>query len=190
MLGPVQPGVDRPDGDVEGFRDPFGRQVQVVGEDEHRAMIDRQALEAPLQALSLDDPADEVRGGRLRDRPDRRHRTPTSALACLHVARMDEEPVGPALEPRGVSKVGQVAPGAEHGLLHRVLGQGRIPQDPLGHTEEAIGDAVDDLGEGPLVPSHRAADDLGVHGPSTGGATLVGALTLDGAARRPRLPIP
>ena len=55
-MGAVEPGVHRPDGDAQGFGDLLKGQVHVVDEDQHRAVVDRQALEAPLQSLSFDVP--------------------------------------------------------------------------------------------------------------------------------------
>ena len=108
---------------------------------------------------------------------------PTLASACLHVAGTDQEPVGPPVELGWIAQVGQITPCAQQGLLHGILGKGRIPQDPVGHAEKAIRNAVHDRCEGPLVPPHRTADEVGVQRRLQWWRLLVGAFNYYGAAR-------
>jgi hypothetical protein len=59
-------------------------------------------------------------------------------------------------------------------LLGRILGERDVPQDPVGHAQEAIGDSVHDLRERSLVPPHGTSDEIGVHTSSPGQRHLGG----------------
>jgi len=88
----------------------------------------------------------------------------TSFAARFGVAGVDEEPVGPGLEPIRVTQRRQVPPRVEQGLLGGVLGEGRVAQDPARHGVHGIADEPDDRVEGLFVAVHRPLDELALHG--------------------------
>ena len=58
-------------------------------------------------------------------------------LACLAIARVDEQPSDPGLELVGVPQALEVSPGGEQRLLRRVLGLG-VVSDPMRHDSAGI----------------------------------------------------
>ena len=67
----------------------------------------------------------------------------TSFASSLGMAGVDEQPVGPGLEPVRIPQRGQVPPRLEQRPLRRVLGQVRVAQDPARNRMELVTDESD-----------------------------------------------
>jgi hypothetical protein len=56
----MKSGMGRPDRDAEEFGHPVERQVEVVVQDHHRAMVDGKTAEAAFDLVAVDDRAQVV----------------------------------------------------------------------------------------------------------------------------------
>ena len=86
-----------------------------------------------------------------------------SLPACLRVTGVDEEPVGPGLEPVRIPQLGQVPPRVEQRALRGIFGQVRVAQDPTRDREEVAADARDQGFECFFVALHCTLDELPLH---------------------------
>jgi len=99
-------------------------------------MVGRKVLETPAQLVTVDDDAEDVAGtwlGRCRNLAVGH---PSRHALGFGVADSKEQSVGPALELARVAQAADVSPDIEEGLLRGVLGDVRVSQDALGHTEQ------------------------------------------------------
>ena len=87
----------------------------------------------------------------------------TSFAAGLRLAGVDEQPVGPGLEPVRVLEGGQVPPRVEQGPLRGVLGEVWVAQDPARNRMQVVALAFDQRVERQLVPAHRSLDEDSIH---------------------------
>ena len=143
--------MGRPGRDAEDLGDPVERQVEVVVQHHHRAMVDRQAAEAALELVAIDDRAQVVVRDGLVHRQQPEVRRPAALFPALGVAGAHEEPVRPGLEAGRVAELREVLPDGEQRLLRRVLGEIEVAQDPARHGKEPIGDLGGDEGVRLLV---------------------------------------
>jgi hypothetical protein len=93
------------------------------------------------------------------------HRTATSTAEEVETG-VDRQTMQPGIESVGVTKPGQVAPGADEAFLHSILCQVRIANDqPRGSVQPPEG-AIYELGKGVMVASPRPFDEHSlIHGP-------------------------
>ena len=87
----------------------------------------------------------------------------TSFAARFSVAGVDEEPVGPGLEPVRILQSGKVLPRVEQCSLRRVLCQVRVAQDPPRNRMEVVAHAFDQGVERRFVAVHRSLDESPLH---------------------------
>ena len=115
--GVVQARSGRPGRDAEHLGDLDQGQPEVVVQDEHRSLVDREVAERPFQFIAIGDRDARIRrrsavcghgadGGRPRTRPLR-----------LVVAGVNEDAMDPRLEALGFPQVRQLAPGEDEGVL-------------------------------------------------------------------------
>ena len=76
---------------------------------------------------------------------------------------------GQAMQPRlkaiRIAQAPEIAPGAEQGVLDRVARELRVPDDQAGRRVQPRDRSFDELGEGVMIASPRAFDELSlVHG--------------------------
>ena len=97
-------------------------------------------------------------------------RTATST-PCLVEAGVHGQAMQPRLETVRIAQAPEIAPGAEQGVLDRVARELRVPDDQAGRRVQPRDRAFDELGEGVMIASPRAFDELSlVHGPSQWGS--------------------
>ena len=162
----MQTGADRPDGDAERLGDLVERQVQVVVQHHHRAMVDGEPPEAALELVAIDDRAQAIRHRRLVGRQEAEVRRPAARPASLGVAGAHEEPVRPGVEASRVAELRKVPPDGEQRLLRRVLGEVDVAQDPVRDRVESVAHGDGEAREGLLVTALRPSDQLGIHAAS------------------------
>src|SRR5215212_12257375 len=97
----------------------------------------------------------------------------TSLAARFGVAGVDDEPVGPGLEPVWVPEPREVLPRVEQRPLCRVLGEERVAQDPARDRVEVVTHAFDQGVERRFVAAHRSLDESSLH-PSPPGPAASG----------------
>jgi len=117
------------------------------------------------------------RGGRvgLRGRIERvqldLNRSPTAASQEVE-ADVHDQAMQPGLEPVGIAKSRQIAPGADERLLDRIARELRVPKDQSGGGVQPRKGRVDQAGEGIRIAPPRALDELSlVHSRLDCGAT-------------------
>jgi hypothetical protein len=163
--------MGRPGQNAENLGDPIERQLEVVVQDHHRAMVDGQPAEAALELVAIDDRAQVAVRCRLVDRQQPQVRSPASMLPTLGVAGAHEEPVRPGLEGAGstrprrgrVAELREVLPDGQQRLLRGVLGQIEVEQDPARHGKESTGDLGGNQGVGPGVTALGSDHESGIH---------------------------
>ena len=153
----------RAERDIEDRCDLIERKIHVVAQDEDRPVIDRDAAEAALQLVPIDDGRHVVGGCRLVERSEADIREPSTMPTALRVARLHEQSVGPRLEAGRITQAGKVAPELDEGLLGRILGELGVVQDPLCHAEVTIPDGLHDAREGLFVPLLCSRHEVGIH---------------------------
>ena len=99
------------------------------------------------------------------------HRPPTTAPRQVET-RVDGELAKPGIEAVRVPQTGQVPPSSDEGVLDRIAGELRIPEDEAGGRVQARERRVDEQREGVVIASLCPPDQVSlVHGPLIGGAT-------------------
>jgi hypothetical protein len=78
-------------------------------------------------------------------------------------AGIDEQAVDPGVEPVGISKRGQITPGPDEGVLHRVLCLLEIPKDEPGGGIQAGDRGACQLGEGVMIAVPRSLHEFSLH---------------------------
>ena len=126
-------------------------------------MVHREASEAALELVAVDDRAELVARSRLVGRALLDGWHPPGCLAVLGVAGSHQQRVRPGVIAIGVPQPGQVAPDVDHGLLHRVLGESCVTQEPDGQPAAAVERDVDDALERVSVAVLRSDDKSAVH---------------------------
>ena len=145
---------------------PLERQVEVVVQHHHRAMIDGEPSEAALELIAVDDGGEPIRRARLVRRQQVEVGCPATFLPALGIAGAHEEPVRPGLEARRVAELREVPPDAQQRLLRRILGEVEVAQDPARHGKEPIRDLGGKEGVRLLVTSLSSDHEIGIHASS------------------------
>jgi class 3 adenylate cyclase len=137
-------------------------EIEVVLEDENRALIGREAIEGTPEHLAIDHGCLGIRVDRTI--PDEADRVRVGAPApSLAIADIDQEPIRPSIESGRVSQLGKIAPDQDDRLLSRVLGEVEVTEDPVGDGEQARIDRIGDLGERRLIPALRLLNQPSLH---------------------------
>ena len=137
----MKSGMGRPDRDAEDLGDPVERQIEVVVQHHHCAMIDGKVAEPSFELIAIDDRAQVVSSDRLVGWEQPQIRRPAPLLPALAVAGTNEEPVRPSLEAGWVAKLRKVLPDGQQRLLRRVLGEIHVAEDPSSDGQESIGES-------------------------------------------------
>ena len=117
-----------------------GGQVGVEGEDQNHLLPWRKSSESALELVAIGQPGCAVGFGRLgRQHGDGRTPPPTTAPGVR--AGSDEQAVEPGVEPLDVAQRRQVGPGADQGVLGRIMREIGVVQDQPGDAVEAIDSA-------------------------------------------------
>ena len=138
-------------------------QAEVVVEDEDRALLRRQAPEAALERIALDDGDVVVSLGRDVEREDANVVRHAATPSGLPIAGVDEEAVQPGVEALDVSKRRAAPPGEDERLLDGVLREPEIAQDPVRDREESITSPTCQAGERLFVSGSRSLDEGNLH---------------------------
>jgi hypothetical protein len=156
-------GLGGPKWDPEVFGDLGNCHPEGVVEDEDGALLRRQTSEAAVQLVSvMDCPVLVTRNWFVRlEQDDVRSKSP--ATPGLGVARIDEDPVEPCLEPIEVTEGGQFTPRLNERDLYSVLGEVGITQDPMRDEDAAVADRPNQGAEGLLVTLSRSLDESPEH---------------------------
>ena len=81
-------------------------------------------------------------------------------------AGVDGEATEPGIEPVWVTQPRQISPGSDEGLLDRVAGQLRVPEDEPSGPVQRRGGPAGKLGEGVMIACPRLYHESSlVHGP-------------------------
>jgi hypothetical protein len=137
VQGTLEPGVDRPARDGQSHADLVRAQVHEVPEDEDGSVLQGQALEGAAQLVASDDRASRITADGDIARRQAVSGDPGRPAPGLVVAGVDEEPIGPRLELRCVSKAWDMPPDVKECLLCRILGEMAVSQDAVGDPEQA-----------------------------------------------------
>lgn len=132
-------------------------------QDEDRPLIDREPAERPLQFVAVGEGTAGVRRRWPIHGQDPDVRGPMAGPLRFVVAGMDEDPVDPGLEAIRLPKLRQPAPGEDEGVLQRILGEGRVAQDPLGDRVERVTHLVHQGREGLPVTPAGLFDEISIH---------------------------
>ena len=161
----MQPGLRRAQGDAEGRRHVGQRHPQQVVQRDDRAVPGIQAPEGEVHELPVGQRAGMVDGGGGVDGVQLDlDRAPASAPGEIE-AGVDGQAMDPGVEPLGIAKSRQVAPGPDQRLLDGVARELRVPEDQAGRRVQPRKRRVDELGEGVMIALPRAFDEHSlVHG--------------------------
>ena len=83
----------------------------------------------------------------------------------------------PRLEPVGFAQVTKPAPGEHEGVLHGVLRESRVAQDPMGHRVKRVADLVHQDRERLTIAPTGPLDEVSIHHRPPGAATELAADT-------------
>jgi hypothetical protein len=100
----MQPGLCGPDGNVEVVGDLHEGQTDVVVEDEHGALLQRESPERTLQLVTVVHGRDVAVVLRTRRRQHAQLDGPAPLLARIAVALVDDDPMEPRLKAIGVAE--------------------------------------------------------------------------------------
>ena len=79
------------------------------------------------------------------------------------VAGVDEDPVDPRFETLRFPQVREPTPGEDEGVLQRILGETRVPQDPLCDRVKRVADLVHQDGERLTIAPTGLLDEVSIH---------------------------
>ena len=136
-------------------------------QDDDGALRRREGEERLFDELAVGEGVDPVLGRRLRARAGRRRRHAAHASgvplrsARLLVAGADEEFREPGIEALRFTEPRELTPCLDHGLLDRVLGRVRLPEDLARHSQQPLTGRTDELLEGVLVAARSPTDQIG-----------------------------
>jgi len=152
----------------------------VVVQDDHGAMLGREAPECPIQGIAIVDRDGLVRPGRPVDREGSDVRAPPPVPAELLVTGVHEKSMEPDLEALRISQPRELAPGEEECLLDGVLGPLRIAQDAIRDRVAEVAVEIDELTESGIVPFASLFDQPRPHVAVLHGHPMGASLTTDG----------
>ena len=79
------------------------------------------------------------------------------------VADADEDASEPGLESIGVAQAGQLPPGDDERLLHSVVGQVELAEDPSRDAEQPVTMRANEDGEGVSITTLGLLDEVAIH---------------------------
>ena len=156
----MEPRLGGAQGDTEGIGRIGQRQVEVVAQDEDRALLRLKPAEHAIEQVAI------VDGGRVIGHPwigkgcqgnldDVPPLTPRGVDTGTHGEAME-----PCVEPLRLAQGGQLAPGLEHRVLDGVARELRVPDDEAGGCVQPGESLVDEHGEGVMIASPGSTDQL------------------------------
>ena len=162
----VQPGLGGPDRDVEDVRCLGERQVEVVVQDHHGALVDRQRAEARAPCGRVRAPR-TARSGRIAvsgsGSHGQLHQGAPPLLLRELVAGAHGQAVEPGLPRVGVTQGVHVLPGQDERVLHGVLGAVAVAQDEGGDGIQPGDRSSRQVGERLEVTRPRSFHELSLH---------------------------
>lgn len=158
-----EPGLGRPEGNPESVCHLIERKTQIKAKDEDCALLERQPPEGSFDGIALDDGVvtDRLELGVPWQHPNlcmHASRTPGLGIALAR-----ENAVKPRLEPIGVSKRTEVAPGQDECRLNGVISAVGVAQDPERDCHALIANQPGKSIEGLTVPLLGTVDERCVH---------------------------
>jgi hypothetical protein len=132
-------------------------------DDDDRALIGLKSAEAALDRVAVGEAGGWIASDRVMCvcEPDLHRPTPTPSE---HVrAGPDEEPPKPGVESIGIAKGGQIPPGADEGLLDRVLRRLGVARDESSNGIEPGSRGACQALEGVMIASSRPFHEFPVH---------------------------
>ena len=161
----MQAGPDGPFGDVKGAGDLDRIEPQVMAQDQDGPLIRREAAEAAIEKVTIEDALRVVRPDRPVDRQGADVRGVSSDAAVVLVAVIDEESGQPRLEASRIAETGQLTPGDHQRVLDRILGSFVVAQDPSRDPEQSVTARACQGGERLPVTALGCDDKLRIHDP-------------------------
>ena len=132
-----------------------------MGHHEHRAVLDGELEERPLDLVAIDEASDFVlRIGSI-DRTDRHLEGTSPRSPDVIGAGMDEESMEPGVEPVPITKTAKIAPGPDERVLHGILCGIPIAEDPPRDRVQAVVCGGGEVIEGLAIASLCALDEFG-----------------------------
>jgi hypothetical protein len=90
---------------------------------------------------------------------------PSSSTAGEVQTGVDGQAMQPGVEPIGLAKPGEVAPGSDQAILDRVACELGVPEDEAGGAVQPHDGSARELGEGVMIAIPRSLDEPSlVHG--------------------------
>ena len=133
-------------------------------DDQHRAEIDRQAVEAAVQLVTDGDGVLRVLSDLAIDRQQRQLGDPMAALGSRRpVARPDQDPMEPGVETVRIAERPDVEPRGDERVLDRILGPIVIADDEPGDPEQPLDRARSKFGEGVVIAFPGPEHEVSLH---------------------------
>ena len=123
-------------------------------------MVDRQLQEGPLELVAIRKSGDCVDVHWGIDLEDKDLSRPSTLGAGVVLAGAQEEPMEPCIEALGFAQAGQIAPGADEGLLDDVFRGISIAEDASRDRVQAVVCGAGNSVEGPAIALLCAFDQV------------------------------
>src|SRR3954469_14922618 len=149
----MKAGLDRSERDREGRRDVGQRQPDEVVQDDDRPALLVELGEDDVDELPIGVSNRAVRQGRLMKRRELDLDHPAAPLASQVETGIDGEAIEPGIEPSGISKLPEIAPGSDQPVLDRVACELRVPEDEESSLVQPHDGGASELGEGVMIAS-------------------------------------
>jgi len=163
--------------DPEDRRDLRSRQADVMGEDEHRPVLDGKGKEGAFDLVLVDQRRDVVGRVRAIQREGWDDYGPPARPADLIATGPNEEAVEPGIEPLRFAQGAEVPPGPDERLLDRVLGGIPVAEDASRDRVQAVVRGGPERVKRLVIAPLCALDEIGDHSPSSVAARPRAALT-------------
>jgi hypothetical protein len=159
----MEPGLRGTEWDPEDRGDLRQGQVEVVMKDDEGPLERLETQESAFELIAVGDRR-RVVGDRGLVQVEQLDIDPMpSDSPRLIDAGTDEQPVEPRVEAIGIAKRGQIAPGADEGILNRVLRLFGVPKDEPGGGIQPGDRGACQLGEGVMIASPRSLHEVSLH---------------------------
>jgi hypothetical protein len=159
----MQARLGRPEREPERRGDLRQWQIGVVMEDDEGSLFRLQASEATFKLVALRGQDRRVFDGGALERRQFDVEPMPSRTPCLVQTRPDEEAVDPAVERVGVPKRGQITPGPDERVLHRVLRLVRIPKDQSRGGIQTMDRGACQRRKGVMIAPLRSLHEFSLH---------------------------
>lgn len=153
-VGVMESGPGRSRRNAERLGDLGGLEPDVVVRHEHGAVVRWEAAERLLELVAVDDGERRIHRPRLPGTGVglELHGRMSTTRACRLVAAPNDDAGQPGIEPAWIAEPRQLAPGDHERLLHGVLGQVEVTQDPPREPELPVTSRSGEMDERVHVP--------------------------------------